>query len=142
MRPGRPAPTAGLREVDPVDSGLLIRVWLYAVKHHPHFQIVAAVFEAMLDAAADKHQISGLECVGLTVMDQNAPAADDNVDFVLLVRTHWRRRDSRCHREPHVERASAKDARRVPAAGTWKGRSRVGEPDESAMRRRVHTSNE
>jgi len=50
-----------------------------------HGEVVAEVLEAMLGAGGHEQKIARLERVAPAVVQENAAAADDDVDFVLRV---------------------------------------------------------
>jgi hypothetical protein len=56
------------------------------MKDDPHGKIVAEVLKPVLDSGCDEQAVPRFKRLPLTVMEQHAPPADDDVDFVLFVR--------------------------------------------------------
>src|SRR4029450_2884862 len=85
---------------DPPPSG--------AIEYSPHEQVVAEVFEVMVDSGGYEEKVTRLERISHAIVEQDASTADDDVDLVLCMRRLF---VGACRRrELHVERAVAENA--------------------------------
>jgi hypothetical protein len=74
----------------------------------PHQQVVAETFESMVNSRRDEQEVAWLEGVPLAVVKQAAPAASDDVDFILVVRRLFVRAGGPA--KHYVKRAAPEDA--------------------------------
>jgi hypothetical protein len=60
---------------------------LRSVENNPDREVFTKVFDVVRGSRRDEHQVAGLEVATLTVVYQDAAAADDDVDLVLCMRS-------------------------------------------------------
>jgi hypothetical protein len=75
---------------------------------HPHGEVVGKILEAMIGPRSDEQEIPCLAWIALPVVKEDASAADDHVDLVLLVRGLYVGPDRK--RELHAEGAPVQEA--------------------------------
>jgi hypothetical protein len=82
---------------------------------NPHGEIVGKVLEAMLSARSDEQEVPCLALIALPVVNEDASATDDHVDFVLLVRGLYVRTHRK--RKLDVEGTAPQEADRMLSRG-------------------------
>src|SRR5262245_39760200 len=55
------------------------------VEDHPHGEVLCKILETMLDSRGHEEKIAWPESVSLAVVEEDAAATDDDVNFVLRV---------------------------------------------------------
>src|SRR5262249_39048234 len=78
------------------------------VEDPPYQEVITAVFKPVFGRGGNEQEIACFELVPLAVVKQNASPANDDVNFVLLVRRLYIR--ARRRPENHIERAALQNA--------------------------------